>query len=203
MQAILRQPETAADAYIAMVEENEIRVGLSYYERARVAAKAVEQGVYSDEKQALLALFASASRAKRSKIRSFLTLYHAGEDLLRFPTAIGERLGLALAKALEADASRRDDLRDTLRAADAADAAAELACLDRALARFTAKPALNPGLETKEKTTETPAKAAASGFHRVVPGVDMAYGGRSVTLTGAGVTEAFRARLLEWIQANS
>ena len=31
----------------------------------------------------------------------------------------------------------------------------------------------------------------------------MAYGGRTVTLTGAGVTDAFRARLLDWIKANS
>ena len=203
VQAILRRPETAADAYIAMVEENEIRVGLSYYERARVAAKAVEQGVYADEKQALLHLFSAASRARRSKIRSFLTLYHTADDLLSFPAAIGERLGLALAKTLDADATRMAELRQALQDATPADAGAELACLEKTLAGFAKKPSLNPGLETQHKPDDRPAKARASGFHRVTPGVDMAYGGRTVTLTGAGVTDAFRARLLDWIKANS
>ena len=50
-----------------MVEENEIRVGLSYYERARIVAKAVAQGVFETEKQALQRLFHTASRPKRSK----------------------------------------------------------------------------------------------------------------------------------------
>ncbi|MEP3298876.1 MAG: ParB N-terminal domain-containing protein, partial [Pseudoruegeria sp.] len=36
VKALVRDPETSADAYVAMVEENEIRVGLSFYERARI-----------------------------------------------------------------------------------------------------------------------------------------------------------------------
>ena len=87
-----------------MVEENEIRVGLSYYERARIAARAAELGVFPDTASALARLFASASRAKRSKIGSFLRLYTALDDRLRFPAAIPERLGLRLARALDADA---------------------------------------------------------------------------------------------------
>ena len=39
--ALLHKPENAQGAYLAMVEENEIRLGLSYYERARITAKAV------------------------------------------------------------------------------------------------------------------------------------------------------------------
>ncbi len=64
VQALVRRPETAADAYVTMVEENEIRLGLSHYERARVAARATERGVFPSEKAALLALFATASRAE-------------------------------------------------------------------------------------------------------------------------------------------
>ena len=41
--ALLRVPEQASDAYVAMVEENEIRVGISFYERAGAGA-AVRQG---------------------------------------------------------------------------------------------------------------------------------------------------------------
>ena len=98
----MRRPETAADAYVAMVEENEIRLGLSQYERARVAALATERGVFESEKAALLALFATASRPKRSRIRAFLELYHALDGTLRFPAALPERLGLALVERLRA-----------------------------------------------------------------------------------------------------
>ena len=96
VQALVRRPETAADAYVTMVEENEIRLGLSHYERARVAARATERGVFPSEKAALLALFATASRAKRSRIRAFLDIYHALDGSLRFPAALPERLGLRL-----------------------------------------------------------------------------------------------------------
>lgn len=203
IQAILRRPETAADAYVAMVEENEIRVGLSYYERARVAAKAVEQGVYPDSKAALLDLFSTASRAKRSKIRSFLTLYQAADDLLRFAPAIPERLGMALAKALENDPNRADDLRRALQDVTREDAAAEAACLERVLAGFSGKQTLKAPLETVAPRNDGPTRGPLSGFEQPVKGIDMAYGGRTVTLTGAGVTDAFRARLLDWLKSGA
>ena len=109
--ALLRTPADAASAYVSMVEENEIRVGLSYYERARIVAKAVEQGVFQTPKQALQSLFSTASRAKRSKIGSFLTIVAALDGTLRHPTLIGERTGLALAQALEADPTLADRIK--------------------------------------------------------------------------------------------
>lgn len=132
--ALLRQPATASDAYVAMVEENEIRLGLSYYERARIVARAAEMAVFSDEASALKALFAAASRAKRSKIGSFLAVYHALDARLRFAGAIPERLGLALARAMQADAVFAPRLADRLRKAGADTPEAELAVLHRALA---------------------------------------------------------------------
>ena len=101
--AFPRRPESAQAAYLAMVEENEIRLGLSYYERARIAARAVEAGVFATPKAALQGLFASASRARRSKIGSFLAIYRVLGDEIRFPQAMTERLGLALAKVIDAD----------------------------------------------------------------------------------------------------
>ena len=47
VQALVRRPDTVADAYVTMVEENEIRLGLSHYERARVAALATARGVFA------------------------------------------------------------------------------------------------------------------------------------------------------------
>jgi hypothetical protein len=101
--AIIRTPQDSAEAYLAMVEENEIRVGLSYYERARIVARAVDQGIYPRDRVALNALFHAASRPKRSKIGSFVGIVRALDDHLRFPTGLTERTGLALAQALEAD----------------------------------------------------------------------------------------------------
>lgn len=114
IDALVRTPESAGDAYVAMVEENEIRVGLSYFERARIAVKAVEQGVYSDAKAALLGLFATASRAKRSKIRSFMPLVEALDGALAFPHRLPERMGLQVSRALGKDLGLAQRMRDGL-----------------------------------------------------------------------------------------
>lgn len=128
--ALVRRPDSAADAYVAMVEENEIRLGLSYYERARIAARAVELGVFDSEKQALQRLFSNASRSRRSKIGSFLTLWRHLDGVLRFPAAIPERLGLGLEKALvAADPAAISALVQSLAETPAADALSEQAKL--------------------------------------------------------------------------
>lgn len=107
IQAILRRPEVAASAYLAMVEENEIRSDISFYERARIVVRAAEQGVYASQKEALAELFASAPRARRSKIGSFIRLVRAFEEGgfagLSFPSQLSEKLGLGLAAALDQD----------------------------------------------------------------------------------------------------
>ena len=112
--AIVRRPEEAADAYLAMVEENEVRVGLSYYERARIVVRAVERGVFPSDRVALSELFHAASRPRRSKIGSFVRIVRALDDDLRFPALMTERAGLALASALQTDPSRADVLADKL-----------------------------------------------------------------------------------------
>ena len=137
VQALVRRPETAADAYVAMVEENEIRLGLSQYERARVAARAAARGVFEDEEAALKALFATASRPKRSRIRAFVALYHGLDAALSFPAAIPERLGLALVERLRE--GRGPAIAAALAKAAPATAEAELALLGR-LARPAAAP---------------------------------------------------------------
>lgn len=206
VQAILRRPDTAADAYVAMVEENEIRVGLSYYERARVAARAVEQGIYETEKKALLALFASASRAKRSKIRSFLVLYHALDHALHFAHAIPERLGLALARALEQGTVTAGDLDIALQKDSPEDAATELACLEAVLREAEDIQALNRGSET-QITPEPAAKKAPAPDSATVAATDLSVSlsgrgdRRTLKLTGPAVTEALHADLLDWLRA--
>jgi len=204
-KALLRQPESAAEAYVAMVEENEIRVGLSYYERARVAAKAVEQGVYETEKAALLSLYASASRPKRSKIRSFLRLYHAADAELRFPSAIGERLGLALAKFLDETANGAERLRAVLTETKAQNAEAEQALLQSLVAPPLDDASPEPVVEAEpapqfvsDKAGEK-APAPKPERHAVSPGVQASWNGRALTLSGTALSEAFRKKLYAWI----
>lgn len=185
--ALQRRPEQASDAYVAMVEENEIRVGLSFYERARIALKAVEAGVYPDDRAALRALFATASRPKRSKIGSFLTVVRALDGALRFPEAIGERLGLQLAQALEGDADLGPRMRAALAEASPPDPAAEQVLL----ARLMAPPPKTPDLAVSETVS------AAD----IAPGISLsALKGHRLVLEGAGVDAAFRARLEAWLR---
>ncbi|OUS21500.1 hypothetical protein A9Q95_06635 [Rhodobacterales bacterium 59_46_T64] len=191
IQALLRRPETASDAYRAMVEENEIRVGLSYYERARIVARAAGEGVFADTSAALSGLFASASRAKRSKIGSFLRLHDALDDRLRFASAIPERLGLALVKALDTDKAFAARLRDRLRKTPPASAADEIAVLERAIDVHA------PKTETVSPRT----KAHAAPKPDLAQGVQLHRSKGGLVISGAGVTEAFEADLRDWLAA--
>jgi len=187
--AVLRRPAEASDAYLAMVEENEIRVGLSYFERAHIALKTVEQGVFETERDALRALFGTASRAKRSKIGSFVTVVRALNGYLRFPETIGERLGLALAQRLDKAPGLAADLRGRLKEASPVTIEAEQALLSQALS--AAKPA-------------PPHAAAKSGAHEILPGLWLRTheaDGR-VELWGKRLTVEARHQLMIWLKMN-
>ncbi len=131
--ALIKSPESGQLAYKAMVEENEIRANLSFYERAHIAIASVEQGIYPDVRAAVAGLFAHAAPAKRSKILKFVTLCDVLGASLRFPTSIPEKLGLALAQAIEADHKLASRLKDALRKTVPSDVAAERKMLERAL----------------------------------------------------------------------
>ncbi|TDE34241.1 ParB/RepB/Spo0J family partition protein [Antarcticimicrobium sediminis] len=132
VRAVVVAPDSAQSAYVAMVEENEIRVNLSHYERARIALRAVEEGVYDSRRAALLSLYSAAPRAKRSKIGSFMTLVEALDPVLKFPTAIPEKAGLALARALAEDPDLASRLTAQLSESPAVSAEKELRILAEA-----------------------------------------------------------------------
>jgi ParB/RepB/Spo0J family partition protein len=180
--ALLRRPEQAGDAYQAMIEENEIRVGLSYFERARIVQKSVENGVFETEKAALRALFASASPAKRSKIKSFMSIVRHLDGALTFPEALGERAGLALVKVLEEDPKLAAELRKALVKAAPQDAMAELRVLQTV-------PRTTPAPKTETKSPEIALLSVE---------VDVLEDG-SLRLHGDGVTPALRAKLQAWL----
>lgn len=181
IQALIKPLDSVADSYVAMVEENEIRADLSFYERARLASEAAKLGVYPDSKKAVRALFASGSRARRSKINSFVRLHEGLGDHLRFPTQIGERLGLALVKALEADTGFAERAGAALRKAAPQDAEAERRVLERQM--------------RPESPVAPPVEAD------IAPGVTLTRQGARITLSGAAVTDALEQELTVWLQS--
>lgn len=180
--ALIRKPEGAAAAYQAMVEENEIRADLSFYERANLAVVCTGQGVYPNPRRAVTDLFAHAPSAKRSKILRFLVIREQLGRALTFPTAIPEKLGLKLATALEADRKLATRITDALRKSPPEDAASERRILERAL-----KKATPPKSESEE----------------IAPGIRInAKKGRAV-LTGPRVNSAFLEALLAFVVSHA
>lgn len=129
--AFVRQAGAGQGAYVSMVEENELRSNLSPYERGRIAVLAAGQGVFPSTEAAVDTLFATASKAKRSKVRSFASVHEALGDLLRHPIALSEKTGLKIAAALRDGAQAK--LRAALAGGDATDPKSELALIEAAL----------------------------------------------------------------------
>lgn len=195
VQALVRQPKSAADAYLAMVEENEIRANLSFYERARIAVHAVDQGVHEDKGVAVAALFASARAPKRSKIASFVTLVEALDAHLQFPAAIPEKLGLSLVTTLRADPGFSRRLTEALRKASPATPEAERRVLERSLTSRMGAQA-NP---SPERTNPPVADVPTAGADAVAPGITLTQRGQRLTLSGPGITPDLADALRAWL----
>ncbi|WP_407474987.1 ParB/RepB/Spo0J family partition protein [Sulfitobacter sp. PM12] len=179
--ALVRRPVDAADAYVAMVEENEIRVGLSYFERARIVSRAVEEGVYIDTKSALNGLFGNGSRAKRSKIKSFLPVVEQLGPYLSYPAGIGERLGLALSQKLQADEAFKSDVVE-------------------ALNKLGSVPTLEAEQDILAAALETPkapkiAKQAGGKREELSPGLWLERSAKTITIGGTELTPEVEKRI--------
>lgn len=114
IKALVRDPEAMGGSITAMVEENEVRASLSPYERGRIAVIAAQNGAFVNVEAAVNTLFGTASKAKRSKIRSFAQVFEELGDMLRFPEDMSEKQGLMIATALRAggEAGLRRALED-------------------------------------------------------------------------------------------
>jgi ParB family chromosome partitioning protein len=192
IQALIRSHAAAPDAYLAMVEENEIRADVSFYERGRLVAEAARLGVYDGASAAVKHLFANTTPSRRSKILSFVAVHDALGDALRFPEAIPERLGLALAAAIGADSQFAKRLKTALAGADCRDAQTERVVLEQAL---------RPAKTSRKAVTET---VARSGLAKPSGDTIQVSGGvGKVMVKGAGVTDAFLADLRAWLAARA
>lgn len=193
--ALIRSPSDLSAAYVAMVEENEIRSDLSYYERARIVLRSLEAGVYEGEKQALQQLFSAASYSKRSKIKSFIPVVRALESTLRYPERISERMGLALSRALEATPEFGDELVSELKASPAPNIEAEQSLLTRALERAENRAKVE---NVSESLRRTELKSKPSQTE--IGGVKIKTAKGRVTLSGERVDGTFTKLLEEWLR---
>ena len=189
VQALIRQPNAASDAYRAMVEENEIRANLSFYERARIAVQAAKQGIYKSAFHAVQGLFSAARSSKRSKIMAFTVLVDMLDDKLRFPSAIPEKLGLSLAGHLQNTDGFQRRLSEALRKATIETATDERAVLDRTLKNAGSEP------------VSSPERAASKTAEVIAPGVKLAVSSGRVALSGKSVDEDLVADLRDWLSA--
>lgn len=179
VRAAVRPLAERPSAYVAMVEENEIRTGLSFYERARIAGRAAAQGVFPSDRDAVKALFAAVPRSRRSKINSFLTLYGHLDGHLRHPQAISEKLGLALVRLFSDDSGAVAGVIAGLTGLpDNASASDELAVLAAAI-----RPRSDP------KTTPE--------------GVEVHRRGGKLVIEGQGADDAFERDLRAWIASRA
>lgn len=199
IQALVRKPDNAAAAYLAMVEENEIRVGLSFYERARIAVQAVRQGVHENTAVAVAELFAAARAPKRSKILSFVTLVEALDMHLQFPAVVPEKLGLALVAELRADTGFRRRLTEALRKAAPTTPGAERAILEQALV-----PASGSSTDASpEPSTPKASKARTTTADEVIQNVQFTHRNQRLILSGSGVTAELAEELRAWLASRN
>jgi len=187
---LIRAPQTASEAYLAMVEENEIRAGLSYYERARIAARAAEQGAYPTAKLAIKGLFANVSSSKRSKIASFLGIYEALDEVLHFPAALSERMGLALAKALDADKGLGARITQALTEGPARDAEDEQDVIGRLIRPAAPAPSAPP--KQSDPKAQVPQEA-----------IRVTRSKNKLVLSGPEVTEDLMDALVAWLKSEN
>lgn len=178
VKALVSTPDSAQAAYVAMVEENEIRADLSFYERGRIVWQAQRNGVYDSRRAALQGLFGAVSRSKRSKIGSFANLAEAFDPVLRFPTSISEKLGLALAKKLASDPTFETRLIAALQGDPVQTAPEEMDRLSAALR----------GVPQGSETSETEPMTLRYDARR-----------RQITLSGEAVTPELFAALQGWL----
>ncbi|MCA0942234.1 ParB/RepB/Spo0J family partition protein [Salipiger pacificus] len=160
IKAVIRDPEAMGGTFAAMIEENEIRASLSHYERGRIAVIAAQQGAFVNAEEAVNALFPLASKAKRSKIRSFALIFEELGDMLTFPDLLKEKDGLRIAAALRDGAEVR--LREALAERVPETAAEEAELIAAALDGVDVTS--DPKKGGRPKKAAAPAKALSSGL---------------------------------------
>lgn len=197
--ALPRKPAASSDAYVAMVEENEIRAGLSFYERARIVVQALQAGIFETEKAALQSLFSTALPAKRSKVKSFMPIVRHLDDALQFPSRLSEKLGLTLSQTLNVDPAFGPRLRKQLIDAVPTTPEQEIAIIDAAIRgrRTVSNKTVNDLRDAMALIRKEPMSAPKA----VRADITISHRTGRAVLTGDGVDELLLNRLIYWLSS--
>ncbi len=192
IRAVIRDPAELGGAMVAMVEENEIRAQLTHYERGRIAAVGMQQGLFGSVEEAVNVLFASASKAKRSKIRSFALIHEELGDMLVHGESLRERDGLRLVGALRQGGQAR--LREVLERGSVSNGAEEWALLEPAVIEIEARNNSVPERGGRPKSAKPRPEWKGGGKLTLSNGIIIEYGqedGKQVLrMSGRGVDSA-------------
>ena len=195
--ALVSPVSRVQDKLVAMIEENEIRSGISFFERGRIASIAAAEGIFADADDAVDILFASSNRNRRYKIRNFVTVYETVGERLLYPEALGERLGLALARAIRED-NRGPELAMTLDGYPDRTPAQEMAILTRVATGGAPFPDLDAAGQDARGTW----RASWSGGDGMKIRARAKPGSQRITLDIqglGGVDQASLQRLVRWL----
>lgn len=98
--AIVSQPRDVEQALLHMVEENEIRAGLSPWEKARFVIHATNGGWFATIEEAVLRLFPAASRMKRFRLRAVAEVAQYFDGALNEPESLSQKRLLLIHSAM-------------------------------------------------------------------------------------------------------
>jgi ParB family chromosome partitioning protein len=100
--AFVRKPETYPAALAAMVEENEIRVEISPWERGLICVIAAREGAFETIDAAIAGLYPNAERQKRHRLRQLALVADEHFDELAEPQRLSANQCYRIARALSA-----------------------------------------------------------------------------------------------------
>ncbi len=100
--AFLRTPADLPEALAAMVEENDVRSQVSPWDQGRIAAATVADAYFPTLDAAVLALYPSANKTKRSRLRLLAELADQMEGTLTNPELLSQTQCIRIATALRA-----------------------------------------------------------------------------------------------------
>jgi len=100
--AFLRQPRSVGHAMAQMIGENETRMQITPWERARIVVQAVEEGIFDTVDAAIAGLFPLADRNKRSRLRLTVPVVEDLDGLLLTPERLTLKRMMMLAAGIAA-----------------------------------------------------------------------------------------------------
>lgn len=137
--AFLRAPRSVGHAMAQMIDENETRVEISPWERARIVSEAVAEGIFDTVDAAVAGLYPLAERTKRARLRLMVPVVEELDGLIATPERLSQNRMLKLAAGIAAGFG--EVIATALAESSAATLEAQWPILQGVLAELGAEPA--------------------------------------------------------------